>query len=572
MDRKTSVLPQKALSNWAPPLLLSFQTVLGFLQLLDYFKVVYYPLLGRATSTMYFELKFSTVLSLSVLMVYWMDWMLLNRRFKATLIPFIALIILPFSNIEATIAVASLLAVITSLWINSNYTKYISCILITFTLIDVLSLFHWLFFVPLGIKSPVKEIALIEVGLFYIVAHIAPVIIIPFLFIWIKPLLIGSKMDGMLKPLKTQKKKDKMNSKMKYFLVIILLLGVFSSLYPYLPQINVWERNVGADFMRYVQKLESYNNTKEIVSSDKPLTFIFLHGIQNIFRLSTKSSVLLFSSILFLSLLIGIFFLGTEVFQNKDSAIWGVFFTLCGIQMTVGMYAYFLANILALTISFFSLFFLFKSLNNGSKKNVIYASILGGLIVFSHPWTFDQYLAAVLLMTGISFFNSMKKNDYTRFKIMIVYTFVLGISEFLKTYIFHGVGGSEATSTALNAISPLSDFWIQSLYCFRRLYGGSLSNIILLVLALLGMFLFNNEKTSEKFFTLFFIPSSFLYILSNGIIKSRLIYNIPVGLFAANSYVSIQNGIEDENLRKFLGYFIVSNFLVYLFRTLTNIV
>lgn len=75
--------------------------------------------------------------------------------------------------------------------------------------------------------------------------------------------------------------------------------------------------------------------------------------------------------------------------------MYAVLFTASGFTLSVGMYAYFLADMLMLSIIFLSLAALIKAIRETSRLYFGIAILLGSLSVFTHPWTFDQYLAAV---------------------------------------------------------------------------------------------------------------------------------------------------------------------------------
>ena len=562
----------KTLRSWAVPLLLSFQTILSSLQFLDHFKVVYYPMISRATSEVRFELDINFSFFMLLLLFFWFEWMFINKRFKMTIIPLSSIILFPFFKLEFIVTVATILAIITGLFIWKNIEKYLTCIFFLLSIFDLLSLSHWLIFLPMGLRSPTKKIANLEMALFYVTGLAAPILAVPMLFSWIIYLLNLKKVDKTSPNFINPKNKDTLLSNRKIFFIIMLFLGMISSLYPYLSNVNTLQRNVGADFMSYVEKLEMISNDPYlIINSNRPLIYILFYIIQLLFKISSILTVKLFVVVVYPMLLIGAYCLYSEIFQNKNDAIWAMFFTLCGIKVTAGIYSHFIANLFAIAIIYFSLTLLIQTLKLKKTKYLYISSFLGFLIVFIHPWTFDQFVIAVLLMIGYILYSTIKNKNYDQIKVFFIYIFILGLSEVSKVYIFKGTGGMDASSTAISSFSSLSNFWIDSLYCFRRLYGGTMSNFLLILFSIIGVLLLE-KKIGERFLIYFLAPTSFLYVVVNGIIKSRLFFNIPIGILSAYGFICLKNRLNNENLVKWFTTFVVLASLVYLFRSLANMV
>jgi len=68
------------------------------------------------------------------------------------------------------------------------------------------------------------------------------------------------------------------------------------------------------------------------------------------------------------------------------------------------------------------------------------------------------------------------------------------------------------------------------------------------------------------------VATSALFLISEGVVKSRLYYNIPIGVLAALGYVTILNVISSDELKLSFSSFIFLSMVVYLFRSLANII
>jgi len=557
---------------WMPPLLLALQFFLAILQLLDAFEVVYIPMVNRITISMTFRLKSSMLLPLLVLLVFWVDWMLLKKKFKALMLPALAIFFLPISNIEVVISIASLIATATGLFVERCFKKSISGILLYLSMIEAVALLHWVVLLPLGLSSPFNEIARIETGLFYIAGRIAPFMGLLLMLTW--SLSLYRKWSDKNSTDINKSIADIGDWEKKFFLLIIIL-GILVPLYAYLPNVNPLNGNVGTDIPNYVRRMESIGNDILTIfySSSRPLISILIFSFQRISGLSTLSSVRYLPAILIPLMLASSYFLSFNYSENRYIAIWTTFFTLCGYQTIVGMYSHFITNMLALSMIFFSLGFLFNALKCVSYKKTVIASFLGGMTVFIHPWTLDQYLGGfLLLILYICYQAFLKKAYYRELKLILVYLTTIGLSELLKTLVFHGMGVVGASTTAMGGVSGISNFWNSSKFIFTILYGGLLSNILLLSLAVLGLYtLAKRNNLPTYYFTLFMIATSSLYIMGNRIIMNRLFYNLPIGLFASSGFLWVRKNMKEESMEKSFTYLTILSSIVYLFRSLANL-
>ena len=172
------------------PFLLALQSVLGSLQLLDAFGPVYYPMVHRATRTVRFDLGINLLAPLLVLLVLWLGWAVWESRLRALFLVSLGLLVYPFLGIEGSLSAVSLLAAASGLWFHRRLEEFFTGVFALLGGFEALALFHWVFFVPLGLSSPLEGVAWVEMGLFYLAAYLAPLLVLPLLFMWIlKPLL-----------------------------------------------------------------------------------------------------------------------------------------------------------------------------------------------------------------------------------------------------------------------------------------------------------------------------------------------------------------------------------------------
>ena len=569
--------PRALAADWSMPLLLALLTVLGALQLLDALDVVYYPMIHGATTTMRFDLGLSLVLPLLFLLLIWSSWVIWKRRFRALPFPVIAVGLFPFMSLEAVVSICSLLAVAVGLWAHRRIGRYLSVVLVLFGSIEALALLHWAVFLPIGLSSPFRWYANLETGLYYLAAHLAPFLVIPLLYVWVFILLVywrrGSKIEhGSFEFVD----REGVSRKAVFILILSMSLGVVAALYPYLPSANTRNRNVGVDFTYYKEVLvtveSDFSQVLNTSEGSRPLIHIVTYGFRRLFGFDATEAIRYITGFLNPLLSVSIFFLALEMFNDGSIASWAAFFTVCGIQVSVGMFSYFLTNMLALSIIFLSLGLLFRALRRICYFSLIFASLTGVLLVFTHPWTFDQYYGAIVLLAFFIWYDDRKYNrGYNKIKIIILYLFSLGLSEIVKSKIFLGYSGISASSLAIGNITNLTKFWHNTVFFFRRMYCGLEANIILLGLSIIALVFLKKSRFSQVFLICFLVVSSFPFLFVDARIKSRLIYNIPIGLYTAYSFTwLIRQKNKDITLPS--SFFILSSMIVYFFRSMANII
>jgi len=357
-------------------------------------------------------------------------------------------------------------------------------------------------------------------------------------------------------------------------LLFSIFLSIAAAAYPHLPAVNPNKITVGVDILNYVKAAEivdrDVSQAFKVMNGHRPIIFLVIYGFQRLLGSDVSTAVKLLPVMLNPLMIMAAFFLAHEAFSDGWIASWTAFFTACGYQITVGMFAYFLTNMLALSLAFLSLGFLFRFLRRFSKVNLALSSILGFLLFFTHPWTFYQYLPAMFLIIAISWYRNRDEFPMVTTSFLCVLSLVLvGIFKVLN---FRGFRFFPVFSYVLAVSEGISGFWRGNTFIFRLRFGGLLSCMILLSLALIGIYLMDRKKINELYLTVFLALTSLFFLISNSVIKSRLFYNIPLGIFASLGFNSIIRLNISKNFKKVLITFVILAFTVCLFRSLANLV
>jgi len=561
--------------RWGFPLVMVLQGVLGSLRLLEAFEVVFFPTVHRITVTKIFKLGFDPLAPLVLLFVAWIAWMLLSEKGVLAFYPLVGFVVYPFSGLGAAVSVASLFCVAVGLYASRQFGEFLKSFLIGASALEGLALLHWLVFVPLGVGSPLTGLASLELDLFSVASYLAPLLVLPLMFMWALKFIVGWGWGINFGQAESAIPKKRM-ARAWVYLSLAVLLGVLAAVYPYLPGVNPGGSTVGVDIAHYITSAKmvevDVSQVFNVSGGSRPLIYLVILGVQRLTRLSVEASVEYLPVLLIPVLVLSAFFLARVVSGNDYVAVWSAFFTATGVQVTVGMYSYFLTNLLALSLAFLSSALLLLALRRGSYMFALGASALGGLLLFTHPWTFDQLLGSVAVFTLFAGYEGWRRRIYGQFSMLVVYVGLMVFFEFCKSFVFQGVGGISASSTVTGNLAGLGGFWAASIFGFRYLYGGFISDILLISLSLIGVYLLRRGVTSERFFIVYCAMTSLVFMLGDDTIKSRLLFNLPFALFSGLGLHWLLSSSRFVGYRKYIFPSVILSSLVYLFRCLGNLV
>lgn len=176
--------------TWVIAPILALQSILGVLQLLDAFQVTCYPMVHRATTYRVLSLGFSLTPALISLMLINLAYLLNRRMYTEVLVSAYVLAVLYFfKGLDVSAAFTSLMLVGVAVLDSRRFQGYFTWLLALLTVFEGAALIHWIL-LPLGIVSPLAWFADLELSLFYVAARLAPLLVLPMMFMWIlKPLL-----------------------------------------------------------------------------------------------------------------------------------------------------------------------------------------------------------------------------------------------------------------------------------------------------------------------------------------------------------------------------------------------
>jgi len=433
------------------------------------------------------------------------------------------------------------------------------CIAGLLILFEVASVSSWVFNafdyqVPFG-YAPRWVFPRIDLQLFNVLYPLTSWLFLLFLYSWIwiaASKYIISKVATLrhlllrfertiLSPAQNTDAKLKLNNK---YLILGLLLSlttaVFVAYYPYIHASG--STLVGSDAVNYLDWLREMAQKGPLTAleTNRPFTNLMMYSIQVVTRWPPETVIRIMPIILAVGLCLVVFWFVKVGTRNEFLALLSSLFSSLSFQTTVGVFASYLANWLAIIESFLLLVFLLKSFEKRSWKYVSVSALIGMTLLLTHPYTWDV-LISILAFCQVWAFFRRKSNK----KVEIIFlTFLLASNlVFYAAYAVapFGKGVSSATGATLHdvtgsiSISNFLNLQNNLASMVQAWVGGLFGNPLLLVLAVVGVFsMFDFRKNFNRIMLLWvIIPSLALLVVPPDPYYYRFIYLVPIQVQAA---------------------------------------
>ena len=570
------------------PPTLALQSLLAALALFDAFHVRYLATILRAVADRTFSLGFSLTPALLLISSISLIYLLSRRRYRAGFIStLISLGLHPLFGLDASAAVFAILLVVATLSSSAFFEDYLFWILALLAGLEIMALIYWIFLVP---APPLEWFVHLEQALFGIAANLAPLLAILTMSMWvIKPVIkprlkaVGKFLISSLN-IDTSFKEGGIHLNPRALLILSVVVSVVGALHPYRPDVNPESMPVGIDIKSYVKTMASVEQDPSsafTVFGSRPMILLMMYALKHIIGLEFLEVVKYLPVLLNPLLTLSVYFMVSQATGDKEWAGLASLFTALGFKVTVGMYSYYLANLLCLTLIFLALGFLFKNLRTENSSIPVAASALASLAVFTHPWTFIQFYAPIVLV-GFTFgYRYLKGVRSGRFFTILIFLSVTGLVDVLKGVVLGGLEGYGAMASTVPYQLSIGNFWKNNIFTFTYLYGGFLSNSILLGIAAVGVYILNRRKLYPFFLISLLSTSSIYYFISHIMLRgrpynnipARILYNIPFGVLTALVILSVLRNINlKKRVRITTLIFVTLYMTVYLLRSLANLI
>jgi hypothetical protein len=535
------------------PLLCSLQLVMGGLQLLDWLGAVYY-----SPSRVYvvFSLGFSLLWPMALCMAAWVAAVhrLGTRRLLLAAVP----AVLAAFDAELGVSLASLsMSVVGAAWV-VGWARYLDAVMLVLTAFNGLAVLSRGVLLPLGFSGALAGATRVQVGVHFLVGWVVPLTLYVFMFFW------------LLRPLAGQAWRLPAHSVQEggatrlgvALLVFSVYLSIYLSLYPYLSAVNPHGLSFGADMPRYVRVAEAIAGSeeplREIVVVGRGFYFVFFFAFQWLTGLDTVHAARLVPALLNPMFVLASFLFAWECLRSFEAAAWCSFFASTGFVVTLGTSIYLVSNTLALVMALLSLALLFRASRLGDKGCLAAASVLCSLLVFTHPWTLDQYMAAALCSLAVLWVRGRGGGSDGGY--LLTYMGVVGLAELLAHVFSVGDSGASSVALAVEGVLAPGGVWSSTLSGFLVINGGLASNLVLILLAIVGVCVVEGERRWVVFVSALVFLSSLVFLFGDAVVKTRLLYNVPLQLYAAVGLDSVK-----ERSSPLLFFYVVVYSLFYVF-------
>ncbi len=330
----------------------------------------------------------------------------------------------------------------------------------------------------------------------------------------------------------------------KWLLVLALATGALVGLYPYRADLNPGGILVGVDTPQYVSWIREMlgRSAAQAISyafggassGSRPLPLLLFYSVAALG--AAPEQVVKYSPVLFAPMLA----LSCYVFARAgrgggEAAATAAIFGSLSFDTTVGIWAGYYANWLAMILGYFFLAF-FLALQSIRRPTFYIATLLLSLaVLWSHPWTWALFLTATIVFSATKW-RSTRDVSAVKIAVLIV---TVGLSvDLLRTLVSGGstLGADLGTKGNAAGISQLLEFWPDLINALTVFYDGLLGNFVVLALAALGFFSVLRRGLRSDLYRMLASwvgSSSIPFVFFNSFHQSRIIYDLPIPVLAS---------------------------------------
>ena len=335
----------------------------------------------------------------------------------------------------------------------------------------------------------------------------------------------------------------------------VLLVGMASAcilaIMPYRPDVNPAGIPVGADTSAYIfwvnQMLQKsipdglVYAFRQASNGDRPLSLIIPYVMSGIFGVQSDATVKFYPLFLGPLLVVSTFLFVSLGFGDKHTAGLVGLMTAFSFQLTVGMWAGYYANWLALAESFLLMGFLLRWISLRSKRDFICTVSLSIVVLFTHPWTWDFML---LLSTSFMIERIVATHDFKLMRAAILFVAIGIAADSVKSFVVGGYGGGRAAvdiATTSIGLPQLVAFWPNVVATFVQYYSMLLADSVILGLAAIAMWRFSaSDHDFARLVVLWVAMASLPFPFLGSLLQSRIIYLLPIPLLSTGAVLGLQ--------------------------------
>jgi hypothetical protein len=352
------------------------------------------------------------------------------------------------------------------------------------------------------------------------------------------------------------RKERKLNKEIVIFsLLAIVAIAILVASYAY---VHSKGSLVGTDASFYYQWLNQVDKdglSNVFQTDERPLALLFTYLVQLLTALSSQDVVGILPIICTIGLSLAVFWFVRTGTRDDHLALTSALISVFSFYTTVGIYAYFLANWLAIILNFLLLTCMLKSLQTQRWSYTLLASLIGMIMLLTHPYTWTFTMVMITVYFVIILMQTLRKKIAEKRDIKKLFTLMTSNVSFYAIYALLPFGSSVGASgsamitwvTSNLSLSMLTNVYYGIDSTIELWVGGLFANPLLLVLAIAGMLALEVKKSKfDRFLMLWIaVPSVILFTVSpDNFLFHRIIYLLPIQILAT---IGLQQLLDKMN-------------------------
>jgi hypothetical protein len=346
--------------------------------------------------------------------------------------------------------------------------------------------------------------------------------------------------EGNPSPLQNMNSKLKLNGKSLILcLFLSLAISIVVAYYPYahLPRSTL----VGVDAVHYYDWLREMMQKGPLIAfeGDRPFFNLLMYSVKLLSASPPEIVIRIMPMILAVCLSLAVYWFVKTGTKNKDAAVMSALFSAFDFQTTVGIFAYIVANWLAIIEAFFLLTLLLKSFESHSWKFALASTAVGIALLLTHPYTWNIIMIIIVCYLAWAFLR--RKNEEKSGVVLsalvltanLLFYLICSVAPFGKGIWAAERGVSNIVASNMS-ISNLFSLQGNLASMVQTMVGGLLGNPFLIILAVAGMFsIMDFTKRFNRIMLLWIMIPSLTLLAVSPDLNHRSIYLIPMQILAA---------------------------------------
>jgi hypothetical protein len=344
--------------------------------------------------------------------------------------------------------------------------------------------------------------------------------------------------------------------KPRLLLVVAVSLALLVALIPYRPTLNPTMIPVGVDahfYIDYVNQMLGKSPAAAISyamgfawEGSRPLLLVPMYLTAATGLVSATQTYEALPAILGPLLAVSTFIFVREGYKNEKIAAVASLFSVLSFNTTVGLWAGFYANWLALSETYLFLTVFLKFSKTPSMPRFTLLALLSFSILLTHPWTWAIVLAVTALFTLIGL---REERNVTLAKALLVLLAVNIFLEVAKSQIFGGLTVSQDSAPILSGAGLFSSqgLWGSLLTTLFTFYGGLLGDAVLLGLPAIAMIFLKFKDRFERLLMVWVALSSIPFLALTSPLQTRILYDMPLPIMTALALLLIARHMSNRS-------------------------